>query len=162
MQIITTREFRANQKKYFELAEKETIFVSRRNAAPIVVYAATEEDFPSREELEAIQRGIEDIKQGRTFKMRKDESLDDAHRLDGEAERYDINQIDEHGIAHGLIKTLRMAYRNVFNRIHIPLLSFMCDDMQFFFFLNHPNVGKSGFGQQPFQVFGSIAVYKRQ
>ncbi|KAA4062265.1 prevent-host-death protein, partial [Bacteroides ovatus] len=27
MQIITTREFRANQKKYFELAEKETIFV---------------------------------------------------------------------------------------------------------------------------------------
>lgn len=34
MQIITTREFRANQKKYFELAEKETIFVSRRNAAP--------------------------------------------------------------------------------------------------------------------------------
>ena len=24
-----------------------------------------------------IQRGIEDIKQGRTFKMRKDESLDD-------------------------------------------------------------------------------------
>ncbi|MDE8697649.1 hypothetical protein PZH42_26515 [Bacteroides cellulosilyticus] len=51
MQIITTREFRANQKKYFELAEKETIFVSRRNAAPIVVYAATEEDFPSREEL---------------------------------------------------------------------------------------------------------------
>lgn len=46
MQIITTREFRANQKKYFELAEKETIFVSRRNAAPIVVYAATEEDFP--------------------------------------------------------------------------------------------------------------------
>ena len=64
MQIITTREFRANQKKYFELAEKETIFVSRRNAAPIVVYAATEEDFPSREELEAIQRGIEDIKQG--------------------------------------------------------------------------------------------------
>ena len=56
MQIITTREFRANQKKYFELAEKETIFVSRRNAAPIVVYAATEEDFPSREELEAIPK----------------------------------------------------------------------------------------------------------
>ena len=81
MQIITTREFRANQKKYFELAEKETIFVSRRNAAPIVVYAATEEDFPSREELEA----IEDIKQGRTFKMRKDESLDDfLNRIEDE------------------------------------------------------------------------------
>lgn len=52
---------------------------------PIVVYAATEEDFPSREELEAIQRGIEDIKQGRTFKMRKDESLDDfLNRIEDE------------------------------------------------------------------------------
>lgn len=62
MLIVTTREIRANQKKYLELAEKETIFVSRRNAAPIVVYAATEEDFPSKDELPAIQRGIEDIK----------------------------------------------------------------------------------------------------
>lgn len=77
MQIVTAREFRANQKKYFELAEKETVFVSRRNAAPIIVHAATEDDFPSKEELAAIQRGIEDIKQGRTFKMQKDESLDD-------------------------------------------------------------------------------------
>lgn len=85
MQIVTTREFRANQKKYFEMAEKETIFVSRRNAAPIVVYAATEEDFPSREELMAIQRGIEDIKAGRTFKMGKDESLDDfLNRIESE------------------------------------------------------------------------------
>ena len=40
---------------------KRQIFVSRRNAAPIVVYAATEEDFPAREELEAIQRGIEAV-----------------------------------------------------------------------------------------------------
>ena len=74
MQIVTTREFRANQKKYFEMAEKETIFVSRRIAAPIVVYAASEEDFPSREELMAIQRCIEDSMSGRTFKTVKGES----------------------------------------------------------------------------------------
>ena len=85
MQIVTTREFRANQKKYFEMAETETILVSRRNAAPIMVCAVREGDFPSREELEAIQRGIEDIKQGRTFKMRKDESLDDfLNRIEDE------------------------------------------------------------------------------
>ena len=85
MQIVTPREFRAKQKKYFEMAEKETVFVSRRNAAPIVVYAATEENFPSREELTAIQRGIEDIKVGRTFKMQKDESLDDfLNRIESE------------------------------------------------------------------------------
>lgn len=30
MQIVTTREFRANQKKYFDLAERETVIVSRK------------------------------------------------------------------------------------------------------------------------------------
>lgn len=37
MHIVTTREFRANQKKYFELAERETVFVSRKNARPILI-----------------------------------------------------------------------------------------------------------------------------
>lgn len=46
MQIVTTREFRANQKKYFEMAETETILVSRRNAAPIMVCAVREGDVP--------------------------------------------------------------------------------------------------------------------
>ena len=85
MQIVTTREFRANQKKYFEMAEKETVLVSRRNAAPIMVCAVRDEDFPSRDELEAIQRGIEDIKYGRTFKMAENESLDDfLNRIEDE------------------------------------------------------------------------------
>ena len=43
------------------------------------------ESFPSREELMAIQRGIEDIKAGRTFKMGKGESLDDfLNRIESE------------------------------------------------------------------------------
>ena len=33
MQVISTREFRANQKKYFDLAANETIYVARRNEA---------------------------------------------------------------------------------------------------------------------------------
>lgn len=85
MQIVTTREFRANQKKYFEMAETETILVSRRNAAPIMVCAVREGDFPSKEELAAIQRGIEDIRNGNTFRMAKNESLDDfLNRIEGE------------------------------------------------------------------------------
>ena len=51
MQIVTTREFRANQKKYFEMAETETILVSRRNAAPIMVCAVREGDFLQRKNL---------------------------------------------------------------------------------------------------------------
>lgn len=85
MQIVTTREFLANQKKYFEMAETETILVSRRNAVPIMVCAVREGDFPSREELEAIQRGIDDVKNGNTFRMAKNESLDDfLNRIEGE------------------------------------------------------------------------------
>jgi hypothetical protein len=79
--LMLTPEMQARIKE----AGKETTFFSRRNAAPIVVYAATEEDFPSREELMAIQRGIEGIKAGRTFKMGKGESLDDfLNRIESE------------------------------------------------------------------------------
>ena len=85
MQIVTTREFRANQKKYVEMAETETILISRRNAAPIMVCAVREGDFPSREELAAIQRGIDDVRNGNTFRMAKNESLDDfLNRIEGE------------------------------------------------------------------------------
>ena len=70
MQIITTREFRANQKKYFDLAESETIFVARRNARPIVISVADYDDYLSKAELLAIQKGMEDIKNGRTTKIK--------------------------------------------------------------------------------------------
>lgn len=45
MKIVTSREFRACQKKYFE-------------TAPIMVCAVRDDDFPSREELSVIQKGI--------------------------------------------------------------------------------------------------------
>ena len=77
MQIVTTREFRANQKKYFELAEREPVFVSRKNARPIVISVADDDDFLSKEELLSIQRGLEDIKNGRTYRMQEGESLTD-------------------------------------------------------------------------------------
>lgn len=44
MQIITAREFKANQKKYFELAETETLLVIRRNSRPIVINVADDDD----------------------------------------------------------------------------------------------------------------------
>lgn len=75
MQIITTREFRANQKKYFDLAESETVFVARKNARPIVISVADDDDYLSKAELLSIQKGLEDIKNGRTCKMLKGESL---------------------------------------------------------------------------------------
>ncbi len=70
MQIVSTREFRANQKKYFELAERETVFVARKNARPIVISVADDADYLSKKELLSIQKGIEDIKNGRTVKIK--------------------------------------------------------------------------------------------
>ncbi len=47
MQIISPAELRANQKKYFDLAAHETIFVARRNDYPIrLVVVTDEEEFP--------------------------------------------------------------------------------------------------------------------
>ena len=77
MQVISTREFRANQKKYFELAERETVFVSRKNARPIVISVADDDDYLSKAELLSIQKGLDDLKNGRISRMEKWESLDD-------------------------------------------------------------------------------------
>lgn len=69
MQIVTTRDFRANQKKYFDLAEKEPVFVMRRGARPISISVVNDADILSGAELESIRRGLEDVKTGRTYKM---------------------------------------------------------------------------------------------
>ena len=63
MQIVSTREFRANQKKYFDLA---VVLVTRRNSRPIRISVADEEDFLSAKEVAAILQGLEDIKNGNT------------------------------------------------------------------------------------------------
>lgn len=77
MRIISSRELRANQKKYFEIAEKETVLVSRKNARPIVLSVADDEDFLTKAEFDSIQRGLDDIRNGRTHRMLEGESLTD-------------------------------------------------------------------------------------
>lgn len=70
MQIISPREFRANQKKYFDMAEREVIFVTRKNARPILISVADDADYLSKAELQAVQQGLEDIQNGRTIKIK--------------------------------------------------------------------------------------------
>ena len=47
MCVVTARAFRANQKKYFELAEQEPVYVSRKNRRPMVIRVA--DDLPKRD-----------------------------------------------------------------------------------------------------------------
>jgi hypothetical protein len=74
MQVITAKELRANQKKYFDLAENETIFVVRRKASPIMISVVSEECL-SKIDLLSIKKGLEDIKEGRTVK------INDIHKI---------------------------------------------------------------------------------
>lgn len=75
MQVITMREFNANQKKYFELAENEVVYVAWKDARLIAIRATSNEDELSEAEWQSIQRGLDDIKNGRTYSMREGESL---------------------------------------------------------------------------------------
>ena len=75
MQVITMREFTANQEKYMELVDSDVVVVARENARPIIIRVANDEDNPSEAELRAIQKGLEDIKNGRTYRMCEGESL---------------------------------------------------------------------------------------
>ena len=75
MHIITSREFRANQKKYFELAEKEMVLVSRRNKAPVAIFTPSDDDFLTKKEIECIGRGMEEIKRGETTRIKNIENI---------------------------------------------------------------------------------------
>ena len=75
MQIINTNEFNANQKKYLDLAEKEPVYVTRENAPTLVINVVNDEDTPSPEELLAIQKGLEDIKNGNTTSIEDNNNI---------------------------------------------------------------------------------------
>lgn len=71
MKIITSREFRENQKNYFELAEKERVIVHRGNKrrpfllVPITESIENEIYFSDTKVIESIEKGIEDVQNGK-------------------------------------------------------------------------------------------------
>lgn len=64
MNIITATEFRNNQRKYFELAEKEPVFVTRAGGMPMAITPVDLSDYPTMEEMKAIQEGLEAYEKG--------------------------------------------------------------------------------------------------
>ena len=71
MRIITSREFRENQKNYFDLAESERIIIHRgKNRKPVLLMPIDESEetdiyFSDPAVLAAIKKGIEDVKNGK-------------------------------------------------------------------------------------------------
>ena len=77
MYIITAQEFGKNQQKYLELAEKETVLVTRNGNKTISLSAIDDENELSPDDMQSLLRGLEDIHNGNTFAMKDDETLDE-------------------------------------------------------------------------------------
>jgi hypothetical protein len=81
MRIITTREFRDNQKTYFDLAEKERVIVHRgKNRRPVLLSPIEESEesdmyFSDPEVIASIREGIENIKAGKVTVIRDPKNI---------------------------------------------------------------------------------------
>jgi hypothetical protein len=94
MYIITTREFRANQKKYFELAEKEIVFVTRKNGKPISIRVVNEEDVPKRDLIVEIKGAFQQVKDHMDGKI----ELKSAESLIDELRNYTLHKTTPHEV----------------------------------------------------------------
>lgn len=59
------------------MAERETVLVARKNARPILISVADDDDFLSKDELLSIQKGLDDIKNGKVHEMKDGERFTD-------------------------------------------------------------------------------------
>ena len=75
MVVVSSREFRANQRKYFDLARSNVVVITSRSYGSYRLVPVAEDDTViSRDELDAkIRQGIEDYAQGKVFRMKEGE-----------------------------------------------------------------------------------------
>ena len=79
MVVVSSREFRANQRKYFDLANTNDVVITSRTHGSYRLVPIKEEDILINEAiLEAkIQQGIADYQAGRTHRMKEGEKVED-------------------------------------------------------------------------------------
>ena len=78
MVVVSSREFRANQRKYFDLAlTNDVVITSRSHGSYRLVPVRESDTLIDQTTLEAkIRRGIEEYEQGKVHKMEEGESVD--------------------------------------------------------------------------------------
>ena len=71
MVIVSSREFRANQKKYFDLAQNSLVVIKSRNHGSYKLIPVEDSDFIVNEAelLAKINRGINEYEQGKSIAM---------------------------------------------------------------------------------------------
>lgn len=80
MRVISSREFRDNQKKYFDLVDQnEQIIVQRGKNKSYVLTPIYQTDkfFNQSHIIEKLNQSIQELKEGKTVKMGQNESLDE-------------------------------------------------------------------------------------
>lgn len=79
MITVSSREFRANQKSYLDkVANGLELLITRKNEAFKIVKVTDDDTLMSKEDfLDKIEKAVSEVKEGKSFKMKKDESLDE-------------------------------------------------------------------------------------
>lgn len=78
MEVISTREFRDNQKKYLDLIDQKVrVVVQRGRNKAYELRSITDTDYilSDPEIMQSIQQGIEDIKAGRVTKIKDPKNI---------------------------------------------------------------------------------------
>ncbi|MDP4206815.1 MAG: type II toxin-antitoxin system Phd/YefM family antitoxin [Bacteroidota bacterium] len=78
MQVISTREFRDNQKKYLDLVDQnERVIVQRGRKKTYELRPLSETEYiqSDPEIMESIRQGIEDIKEGRVKRIKDPKNI---------------------------------------------------------------------------------------
>jgi hypothetical protein len=78
MVVVSSREFRANQRKYFDLARVNDVVITSRSHGSYRLVPISEEDtLIDRDTLDAkIRQGIADYEAGKVHRMQENESTD--------------------------------------------------------------------------------------
>ena len=76
MVVVSSREFRANQRKYFDLARVNDVVITSRSHGSYRLVPISEEDtLIDKDTLDAkIRKGIADYEAGRIYRMQENES----------------------------------------------------------------------------------------
>lgn len=79
MVVVSSREFRANQRKYFDLARTNDVVITSRSHGSYRLVPISEEDtLIDRESLDArIRQGIQDYEADKVIKMKENESSEE-------------------------------------------------------------------------------------
>lgn len=94
MVVISVREFRENQKKYFDLAEIQRVIIKRKNqfleliprgeSIPESVSPSNDPYFDDPRNIADIEKGLQQAKEGKTITMQNGESLEGfLNRIEG-------------------------------------------------------------------------------